>query len=152
MKIAVKQQELLAGWIDTPEGTPVVVTKDRGEQFVTKTRSMAWMLPSGVAVIMVDGISGGYSLERVRKVEKEPMTNLQIAQVLMAETKADRLTTDALRHLATSLQHGGPVGNPGVWLKSSADALILARIISPEVRDQMNSIASRWDELTKDRV
>lgn len=46
-------------------GDPVTVTKDRGEKFETRTRSEAWVLSGHTAVVMVDGIAGGYLLERV---------------------------------------------------------------------------------------
>lgn len=49
-------------------GTPVIVTRDNGEELRTKTRSAAWVLSGHSAVIMVDGISGCYALERVRPV------------------------------------------------------------------------------------
>jgi hypothetical protein len=68
-----KQLRFVQEWKNVPEGTPVIVTKDDGEQFRTKTRSIPWMLgessrgPGHTAVIKVDGISGGYLLERVRK-------------------------------------------------------------------------------------
>lgn len=67
-----KQIKLVEDWRDVPEGTPVIVTKDRGEEFTTKTRSTPWMMgassrgPGHTAVIMVEGIAGGYLLERVR--------------------------------------------------------------------------------------
>lgn len=74
MKTAVtKQLSLIEEWKDVPEGTPVVVTKDLGEQFHTKTRSIPWMLgashrdPGHTAVILVEGITGGYMLERIKK-------------------------------------------------------------------------------------
>lgn len=68
-------KRLFEEWKNVPEGTPVVVTKDDGTELSTKTRSVAWMLgassqhPGHTAVIMVDGISGGYGLWRVRKVD-----------------------------------------------------------------------------------
>ena len=50
-----------------PVGTAVVVTKDRGKQVNTKTRSEAQIGGGGVvAVIFLEGISGYYALERVR--------------------------------------------------------------------------------------
>jgi hypothetical protein len=64
---------LVEKWKDVPEGTPVIVTKDDGSEFHTKTRSIPWMLGASsqhlghTAVIMVEGISGGYGLWRVRK-------------------------------------------------------------------------------------
>ncbi len=75
MKQEVKKQlELIEYWKDVPEGTQVIVTKDDGEKFHTKTRSSPWMLgvssrgPGHTAVIMVEGITGGYLLERIRLV------------------------------------------------------------------------------------
>jgi hypothetical protein len=49
-----------------PSGAPVEVTKDDGTKVVTKTRSAPWKLGDGTPVVMVDGISGGYLLTRVR--------------------------------------------------------------------------------------
>ncbi|GEM_PF-6003409 len=46
-------------------GTPVKVRRDNGEVLETVTRSEAWHLDSGVAVIMVKGISGCYRLDRI---------------------------------------------------------------------------------------
>ncbi len=69
-----KQLRLIEEWKDVPMGTPVIVTKDFGEQFETKTRSEPWMLgassqgPGHTAVIKVEGITGCYLLERVRRV------------------------------------------------------------------------------------
>ncbi len=50
-----------------PIGSSVEVTKDGGEVLKTTTRSMPWML-CGAPVILVDGISGGYLLTRVRVI------------------------------------------------------------------------------------
>lgn len=73
---------LIAKWKDIPEGTLVIVTKDDGSEFHTKTRSKPWMLgadnrdpddpthsPGHTAVICVEGITGGYGLWRVRLEE-----------------------------------------------------------------------------------
>jgi hypothetical protein len=70
---------LVEKWKTVPEGTPVIVTKDDGAELRTKTRSIPWMLgadsrdpsdpthsPGHTAVIMVEGITGGYGLWRVR--------------------------------------------------------------------------------------
>ncbi|GAB6037660.1 hypothetical protein JCM15519_38470 [Fundidesulfovibrio butyratiphilus] len=48
-----------------PIGTEVKVVKDRGEVLETRTRSQAWITPSGGVLVMIVGISGGYSLSRV---------------------------------------------------------------------------------------
>lgn len=49
-----------------PIGTAVVVTRDNGAEQRSVTRSAAWTLGDGQAVVKVEGISGGYALERVR--------------------------------------------------------------------------------------
>jgi hypothetical protein len=66
-RIPAAQERLVGEWKDVPVGTAVVVTKDRGEQFPTTTRSAPWILGGDTAVIMLDGISGCYALDRVRR-------------------------------------------------------------------------------------
>ena len=69
-KEAREQQRQHDAW-KHPIGTSVEVTKDNGEKLRTVTRSMPWMLgassrgPGHTAVILVEGIAGGYLLERV---------------------------------------------------------------------------------------
>lgn len=46
-------------------GSPVDVVMDDGAIKETKTQSEAWMLGGHTAVIMLEGISGAYSLARV---------------------------------------------------------------------------------------
>lgn len=46
-------------------GTPVHLTRDDGSIMETSTRTPAWALSSGDAVVSVVGISGGYLLSRV---------------------------------------------------------------------------------------
>lgn len=63
---------LMDRWKDVPIGTPVILTKDDGSEFETKTRSGPWMLGAScrdkghTAVIKVEGITGGYGLWRIR--------------------------------------------------------------------------------------
>lgn len=52
---------------DVPVGTEVIRTDDMGEKHRTRTRSIAWIV-CGHASVMVDGISGGYLLERIQPV------------------------------------------------------------------------------------
>lgn len=66
------QQRLLAAF-PHPEGTPVVVRFDDGTERRTTTRSRPWMLGANsqgegghTAVVLLDGFSGAYALERVR--------------------------------------------------------------------------------------
>ena len=47
-------------------GTPVDLTRDDGSILETRTRTPAWALSSGDAVVSVVGISGGYLLSRVK--------------------------------------------------------------------------------------
>lgn len=85
MRITKKVQaqlDLVKQWMDVPEGTPVIVTLDDGSKWETKTRSIPWMLgadsrdetdpthsPGHTAVILLEGRTGGYLLERVKKKE-----------------------------------------------------------------------------------
>jgi len=48
------------------EGTKVIVTLDSGEEKPTTTASEAWLLGGHTAVVMLDGVSGCYALNRVR--------------------------------------------------------------------------------------
>lgn len=51
---------------DTPVGTSVLVLRDQNREIlVTRTRADPWQLGHGAWVVAVDGISGGYSLDRV---------------------------------------------------------------------------------------
>lgn len=53
-----------------PIGTKVALRKDfQDEATLTETRSVAWVLPSGEAVIQVKGVSGAYLLSRVIPVK-----------------------------------------------------------------------------------
>ena len=58
-----------------PNGTPIVLTLDDGSEYRTKTRSNVWPLGSGQLVVLVEGKTGGWSIDRVRIDEaslKEP--------------------------------------------------------------------------------
>ena len=55
-----------------PEGTVVILVKDRGERFETKTRSSAWMI-GGTPCVMVEGGGGGYELARMTPVRPAEM-------------------------------------------------------------------------------
>jgi hypothetical protein len=46
-------------------GDPVLVRRDDGSEMRTRVRQLPWVL-GGRAVLMVDGISGAYALDRVR--------------------------------------------------------------------------------------
>lgn len=60
-----KDIELVDNWNEKyPEGTPVIVTRDNGDKLETVTRSVAWSM-CGSAVVLVKGISGCYSFDRV---------------------------------------------------------------------------------------
>lgn len=61
------QQGIVTSWANVPVGTSVVVTLDDGTEKHTKTRSEAFLLGGHSACIQLEGISGCYSLERVRK-------------------------------------------------------------------------------------
>lgn len=48
-----------------PVGTPVEVRRDDGTFMHTLTASKAWALGNGQLVVKLDGLAGGYALERV---------------------------------------------------------------------------------------
>lgn len=49
-----------------PIGISVTLTLDDGRTIVTTTRSEAWLLAHGQAVIAVEGKAGGWDLKRIR--------------------------------------------------------------------------------------
>jgi len=51
---------------DQAVGTPVILTKDSGEEVVAITRSEAQVLSGHSAVIWLVGVTGCYLLDRVR--------------------------------------------------------------------------------------
>ena len=51
-----------------PEGTSVLLRLDNGTQITTRTRSLPWQLGHGAWVVLVEGKSGGWALERVEEV------------------------------------------------------------------------------------
>lgn len=53
-----------------PVGTPVVVIRDTGLAEITKTRSMPWLMCGHSWVVLLDGISGCYSLSRVAPISE----------------------------------------------------------------------------------
>lgn len=64
--MAKKAQAQADAWnAKYPEGTLVTVTKDDGAVLETKTRSIAWEA-SCTAIVKVDGIAGGYDLDRIK--------------------------------------------------------------------------------------
>lgn len=52
-------------------GIGVLVKLDDGKLWHTKTRSEAWALGHGQPVVMLEGRSGGYDLERVTPMERQ---------------------------------------------------------------------------------
>jgi hypothetical protein len=61
---------LVAEWnAACPVGTAVTVTRDNGTVEHTRTRSVAWQLPSGSPLVLLEGIAGGYLLTRVQRID-----------------------------------------------------------------------------------
>lgn len=66
MKRVAHQRELVIEWNRlNADGVKVNVRKDNGSIVETTTRSTAWLMGEHTAVILVDGIAGGFALERV---------------------------------------------------------------------------------------
>ena len=54
-------------WNDTyPVGQPIALTEDDGSLTYTQTRSYAWMLGDGEAVVKVTGRTVGHLLSRIK--------------------------------------------------------------------------------------
>lgn len=76
MRARADQSKLVEDWnAKHAEGTAVTVAKDDGRIQRTVTLSEAWLLGGHTAVIKLHGISGCYSLERVKPVVEEKKTN-----------------------------------------------------------------------------
>ena len=52
-----------------PVGSPCIWTDDFGVEHRTVTRSAAWKLGHGQAVVAIEGRSGGQELERIKILE-----------------------------------------------------------------------------------
>ncbi len=66
MPSAKDQQRRAHNWnLHYPVGTAVTVTLDDGTKKPTVTVCEAWVLGGHTAVILLDGITGAYNLERV---------------------------------------------------------------------------------------
>lgn len=71
-------------------GTAVVVCKDNGFRFHTKTRGFPYIM-GGVAVIHLEGISGCYSLERT--MLDDPQPDARVAESELIRSVADDVVT-----------------------------------------------------------
>lgn len=69
-----RNRAALEGWKGVPTGVPVRVTRDDGRTLDTRTRSEAYTLGDGTAVILVEGIAWPFALERVRRLAPIPYT------------------------------------------------------------------------------
>jgi hypothetical protein len=66
----MNQQEI-NNWNEVfPLGSPCWVKYDDGSEHTHHTRSAAWLLGDGSAVVKVDGLTGGYSLKRLKMAER----------------------------------------------------------------------------------
>lgn len=64
-----------------PSGSDVIYTDDFGKEHATKTRSEAWALGHGGVVVLLEGRSGGYDIDRIKAAP--------------TETKEERAFTDS---------------------------------------------------------
>lgn len=58
-----------------PVGSPCDLLQNDGTTLRTRTRSIAWELGHGQAVVKVEGKTGGWELERVRILETHSAVN-----------------------------------------------------------------------------
>jgi hypothetical protein len=66
LRLKAKAWALVEEWNQKyPVGTPVVVIRDNGEKFSTRTRGKAELSGAVSPVVRVEGISGCYHLGRI---------------------------------------------------------------------------------------
>ncbi len=54
-----------------PVGSDAIYTDDLGGEHETKIRSEAWVLGHGDAVVMIEGGSGGFCIDRIKAAKNE---------------------------------------------------------------------------------
>lgn len=89
MKNRPDLDRLMDHWSRIPVGTQVVVFKDDGSTLLTKTRSAPWVVGDRTPIIKVEGIAGGYALERVKLAEPQLMSLLAVAKAAEAQLTHD---------------------------------------------------------------
>ncbi len=69
----MEQEELLVRkWNRSHRvGTPVIVHRDNGEDFKTKTRTRAQLLSGHSAVVWVEGLASCYSAHKIEPIGRE---------------------------------------------------------------------------------
>lgn len=70
---------------DWTEGTAVVLTDDDGRRYRTATRSAPWEL-GGIAVVLVDGISGRYRCDRMQPGDGAGLPHFEDRKAVRAGT------------------------------------------------------------------
>lgn len=65
--VAALQKQCDAWNAANPVGCTVILSKDNGTEFATRTRSQAQILSGHSAVIWLDNVTGCYLLNRVRR-------------------------------------------------------------------------------------
>lgn len=72
--------EELAEWNrQHPEGSPCLLRLDNRTEVPTKTRSNAWRIGGGHVVVMVEGWTGGWRIERVKMVDENRKPDKSLA-------------------------------------------------------------------------
>jgi hypothetical protein len=70
MKPLTYTEQQVKDWNEKhPVGSQCVLIKDAGDSTPTKTRSEAWRLPWGGALVCIEGKSGGWDIGRVKFTE-----------------------------------------------------------------------------------
>lgn len=129
-----------------PPGSRCTLVKDRGEQVETRTRSVAWQVGAGSPVVMVDGISGGYALERVIPHHPETSARRDMANAAGAllRDRAAELHREAEEHARES-ESPADVGEAGLLRdiayeveKMSAAVYALGEPPTPEAASEVD--------------
>jgi hypothetical protein len=98
-----RQARLAEKWnAENSSRTPVVVLRDGGCEVQTCTRSYAWLV-GDTAVVLLDGMTGGFRLDRCKAV-RIPERELPVSP-----TERERVAS-AVWWLATFIRHTAELG------------------------------------------
>ena len=65
MEVSMSQHKLERVTPPIPYGTRVALVDDAGVVHITRTRSDAWTVADGIWVVLVEGRTGGYRVDRL---------------------------------------------------------------------------------------
>jgi hypothetical protein len=134
-----------------PLGTLVEVTRDDGRKERRKVRSEAWMLAGHTAVVMLDGIRGGFALERCRILKKEELMTMTKVTIPTKSGKPIVLEGEGpeFQKMLEDLKILDP--NDGLHYRSDSHGLIpMKSMATPHLKNAIAKIYRAWATELKD--